>query len=283
MSIEDRPPVASGGPITQGVRSRARSGGQIRSTIIILAMLAAGYALTILVFQPGYATLDARYVYKDAQTWNFGDWQSPVMIVLWRLIDPLAPGTLSMFLFIATLYWLGFGLLALTVARRTPWLGLVTPLLALMPPAFFFVGMIWRDVLFGVIWLIAAVLPFAAAECGQRRRVALPVTIASLLLIAVGLLLRPNAIFAAAILAIYALWPARFDLKRAALVFIPAVLVCYAVVPAVYYGLLDAKRQNPLHSLMVFDLGGITHFTPRKSVSRHLEPGRDGAPHQQML
>ena len=131
MSIEDRPPVGSGGPITQGVRSRARSGVQIRSTIIILAMLAAGYALTILVFQPGYATLDARYVYKDAQTWNFGDWQSPVMIVLWRLIDPLAPGTLSMFLFIATLYWLGFGLLALTVARRTPWLGLVTPLLAL--------------------------------------------------------------------------------------------------------------------------------------------------------
>ncbi len=25
--------------------------------------------------------------------------------------------------------------------------------------------------------------------------------------------------------------------------------------------MLDAKRQNPLHSILVFDLGGITHFT----------------------
>ena len=38
-------------------------------------------------------------------------------------------------------------------------------------------------------------------------------------------------------------------------------LLFYALVPAVYYGMLDAKRQNPLHSILVFDLGGITHFT----------------------
>ena len=25
--------------------------------------------------------------------------------------------------------------------------------------------------------------------------------------------------------------------------------------------MLDAKREHPAHSLMVFDLGGITHFT----------------------
>ena len=58
-----------------------------------------------------------------------------------------------------------------------------------------------------------------------------------------------------------ALWPARFDLRRAALWFLPAVIACYALVPAVYYGLIGAKRTNPLHSVMVFDLGGITHFT----------------------
>ena len=46
-----------------------------------------------------------------------------------------------------------------------------------------------------------------------------------------------------------------------AIVFLPAVALCYALIPAVYYGMLDAKRQNPLHSILVFDLGGITHFT----------------------
>ena len=230
-----------------------------RWNAIILLLLAAGYALTILVFQPGYLTIDARYLYNDTIAWNFPDWQSPVMGLLWWLIDPLAPGAMSMFLLIASLYWLGFGVLAFTVAGQARWLGIVTPFLALSPPAFFFVGMIWRDILFGVIWLIAAVLPLAVA--GRDGRVRVPVQIVALLLVALGVLLRPNAIFAAAILGIYVLWPARFDLRRTTLWFLPAVVVCYALVPAVYYGLIGAKRTHPLHSLMVFDLGGITHFT----------------------
>ena len=73
----------------------------------------AGFAVTVLVFYPGYSTADARYVYADALAWDFGDWQSPVMGLLWRLVDPLAPGSLSMFLLTAGLYWLAFGVLAL--------------------------------------------------------------------------------------------------------------------------------------------------------------------------
>ena len=29
----------------------------------------------------------------------------------------------------------------------------------------------------------------------------------------------------------------------------------------VYYGILDAKRQHPLQTIMIFDLGGISHFS----------------------
>lgn len=140
------------------VVSPADARGRTSLAWLVLLMAAGGFALTLLVFHPGYNTADARYVYADAQAWRFGDWQSPVMGALWRLIDPIAPGSLSMFLLTATLYWLGFGLLALVAVRRVAWLGLVTPLLAFAPPAFFFVGMVWRDVLFGVIWLVAPVL-----------------------------------------------------------------------------------------------------------------------------
>src|SRR5215467_4174460 len=104
-------------------------------TARVLLATAAGYALTIAVFYPGYVTVDARYVYADAQAWQFGDWQSPVMAVLWRAIDWIAPGGLSMFLLTVTLYWLGFGLIAGIAARRSLWLGLATPILALAPPA----------------------------------------------------------------------------------------------------------------------------------------------------
>src|ERR1700730_7277004 len=111
-----------------------RSGARSGSTAVVLLLLAAGYALTVLVFQPGYMTVDARYVYDDGRAFTLNDWQSPVMSVLWRLIDPIAPGAWSMFLLIATLYWLGLRLLALTVARRGPRPGIAAPLCRARPP-----------------------------------------------------------------------------------------------------------------------------------------------------
>ena len=100
-------------PIAQKNKVQVHSA---RASFLVLLAAVAGYALTVLVFYPGYVTIDARYVYADAQAWQFGDWQSPAMGVLWRLIDPIAPGSLSMFLLTVTLYWLGYGMLALIAA-----------------------------------------------------------------------------------------------------------------------------------------------------------------------
>src|SRR5262245_22562648 len=99
-------------PAVSHVAPSAESRRPIWSTLTILLMLAAGGALTVLVFQPGYMTVDARYLYDDMRAWTLSDWQSPVMALLWWLIDPITPGAWSMFLLIAALYWLGFGMLA---------------------------------------------------------------------------------------------------------------------------------------------------------------------------
>src|SRR5436305_1227727 len=92
---------------------------RLRSFLLILILTACGFGLTLLVFYPGVMTFDARYVYEDIKQGFLGDWQSPVMTVLWALVDPIAPGSASMFLLIATLYWLGFGLLTFTTAQRS--------------------------------------------------------------------------------------------------------------------------------------------------------------------
>jgi hypothetical protein len=239
--------------------TRAEAAGTMAlGTMALLVLLALCAGLTVLVFYPGYITADAQFVYEEAKAWRFGDWQSPAMGMLWRLIDPLAPGSLSMFGLTVALYWLGFGVLAFMALRRSILLGLATPVIALLPPAFFFVGLIWRDVLFGVIWLVAGVLAFAAAERGAALR--LPVQAVALFLVGFGVLLRPNAVIAAPLLAIHAIWPSRFDLKRAAIALLPIAVLFFVLVPVVYYGVLGAHRQNPLHSILVFDLGGITHF-----------------------
>ena len=130
----------------------------------VAALLAAGYGLTVWIFYPGVMTYDARFVYEDIAKGTLGDWQSPVMTWLWGLIDPIAPGPGSMFLLIATSYWLGFGLLSVVLATRAKRRALLLPILALMPPAFVFVGIIWRDVLFATCWLLAASVAFTGSE-----------------------------------------------------------------------------------------------------------------------
>ena len=230
-----------------------------RRRLVILAIAAAGFALTLRIFYPGVMTYDAAYIYSYIAVGRAGDWQSPLMTALWGAIDPIAPGAGSMFLLIAALYWLAFAVLALALARKSPWLGPVVLLLALAPPAFCFVGIIWRDVLLAAAWLLAAALAYAVSE--RRDIWCVAAQALALGLLAFGFLLRPNALFAAPILAAYLIWPQRFDLRRTALLYVPTALVLALLMPAIYYGVLNAKHENPLHAIFVFDLGGITHVT----------------------
>ncbi len=232
------------------------SGARRGRASAVLALNLLGFALTMFVFYPGIMTLDARYVYNDIAKNFLGDWQSPAMTVLWALIDPVAPGSASMFLFTVALYWLAFALIGLRLARHSA-AALALPLLALSPPAFMLVGTIWRDVLFAAVWLLAAALVFHIDTRKLAARAAQGLAIA---LIAFGVLLRPNAAPAAPLLAAYALWPAHWSTKRALIAYLPGLLAFVALVPLVYYALLGATRQHPLHGLLVFDLGGISHF-----------------------
>lgn len=229
-----------------------------RLRIAIAATVVVGFGLTLLVFYPGIMTYDAKFVHDDIAKHTLGDWQSPAMTVLWRLVDPVAPGAAGMFLIIAASYWIGFAVLALTLARRARRIAMLVPLLALAPPAFVFVGIIWRDVLFATSWLMAGAVVFAAPAKARRPAQAL-----ALAFCLFGLLLRPNALIAAPVLAGYILWPTGLRMRDAAVFFAPAILGFAAFIHLVYYDVLGATRQHPLQSIMVFDLGGISHFTRR--------------------
>jgi hypothetical protein len=230
-----------------------------RRRLMAAGLAVAGFGLTVLIFYPGIMTYDAKYVYEDIAKHTLGDWQSPVMTVLWGLIDPIAPGSSSMFLLTAAAYWLAFGILGCTLAGRSARLGVLPPLLALLPPAFVLVGVLWRDVLVAVTWLLAIALTFAVVH--RPARVRAPVQILALALCCLGVLLRPNSIVAAPLLAIYLVWPLQMRWKRTAFLFVPAIAAFFALVQIVYYGVLGATRQHALQSIMIFDLGGISHFT----------------------
>jgi hypothetical protein len=230
-----------------------------RTAQLVPALLtAAGFALTLYVFYPGIMTYDARYVHLDALNGSYGDWQSPVMTWLWKTIDPIVPGSAGMFLLIAAPYWLGIGTLSQALARRSLAPAIALVLIALTPPLFALVGIIWRDVLMAACWLLAAATVFAAADRTKRPMIAQAIALG---LIVLGVLIRPNALAAAPALVAYVFWPQQLSWKRTALLFVPIMVALYCVVQLVYYGALGAERQHPLHSIMVFDLGGITHFS----------------------
>ncbi len=144
-----------------------------------------------------------------------------------------------------------------------------------------FLAMIWRDVLFAVVWLLAAVIVYVGAHRESSWRWAAQAI--AILLVALGILLRPNAIIAAPLLLAYAFWPLRFDLKRAAICYLPAMAAGYALVQITYYDVIGVLREYPERSLMVFDLGGITHFSRQNQFPVAWTPGRDRAPDRQML
>jgi len=182
----------------------------------------------------------------------------PGHVWLWGLIDPIAPGAASMFLLIATTYWLGFGVLSLALASRGKASALLLPLLAITPPALAFAGIIWRDVLLAACWLLAATIAFAVSERPTPIRWA--VQVLAFAFVTLGVLLRPNALLAAPILAAYIVSISRVSLRKTAIFYIPAAVGFFGIVQLVYYGMLDAKRQHPLQTIMIFDLGGISHF-----------------------
>lgn len=224
----------------------------------VAILIAIGFGLTLLIFYPGVMTFDAKYLHEYATKGTMGDWQSPVMVWLWSFIDPIAPGAGSMFLLIATTYWLGFGFLSFALASRNRMVALMLPLLALTPPSLALAGIIWRDVLFATCWLLAASIAFVVSDRGPWAR--LGGQALALTLVVFGVLLRPNALLAAPILAAYTIWLSTTSLRKAALLYIPAVIGLFGIVQLVYYGVLDAKREHPLQAIMIFDLGGISHF-----------------------
>jgi hypothetical protein len=233
-----------------------------QTNLIIAGITAAGFALTLYVFYPGVITFDALYIYKDMAKGTFGDWQSPAMLALWSFIDPIAPGTGSILLLTVTLYWLSFALAALAISRRSPQLAVLVPILALLPPAFVLVGLIWRDILFAIVWMLGAAAVFVAAERDWKLRV--PVQMLAFALFSFGVLLRPNALAAAPLLAAYLIWPKRFSWKRTALLYVPAALGLYGLVQVVYT--TYSMRSGSTHCILLWcSILAALPISPRKT------------------
>lgn len=255
----ERGPMAAK-PATAATDRTIESSRSTAATSVVASLV--GFAVTLFVFWPGIVNYDAGWIYEDIKHGRaFGDWQSPVMGGLWRLLIDLFPGPdpLPLFLVSAVTYWLAYGVLALVLSRRSKALGVIVPILGLCPPASLFVGILWRDVFMANAWLLAAVLVLAAADARSSVRIA--AQCAALALVSFGILLRPNAALAAPILVSYIIWPSVARPLRIAALYVPVVAMSFLLIQLVFYGWLGAARQHVHQAIFVFDLAGITALT----------------------
>src|SRR4051812_21839883 len=174
------------------------------ASIAMTAAIAAGANLAI--WYPGQSGPDSQSQYAQAVAGQFDDWHPPIMAWLWSIFRLFADGDGPMFCFQVVCYWLGFGLIAITLARagqsRAAWAMLGV---ALFPSLLTTNVVLLKDVGLGVTFLAAFAVLFWWRM--QDREVPPAMVAISLVLLLYGALVRVNAVFAVVPLVAYMVQP----------------------------------------------------------------------------
>jgi hypothetical protein len=224
------------------------------------AICLIGFAVCIAAYYPGVMTPDSQMMYRQAQTLAFNDAWPPIFALIWAAIALVKPGPHGMFLLLLSLHWGGLLVLGVAVSRIAAWAILLPPLLGLMPYTINFAGHLWTDILLAGCWLACIALIFEAQTRGaavSAIRLACCWT-----LFAIGALSRFNALFAAIPLALYLLRPSHgFSIRSRAILSIAIAASIVAAGWVLSNVILKADKGHTVQAILVYDLGGISHFT----------------------
>lgn len=216
--------------------------------------------IVLLFFWPGVAHYDTIAQYQQVVSGAYYDWHPPIMARLWSLFHALGwAGQGPMFLLQTLLYWTGLGLIAAALARGGARIAAVAVLaLGLWPPV---LG--WQAVVVKDGQMTAALLAATGLVAWQRlqaKRLGATGTAAVVALLLYAVLVRSNAIFAAAPLAVGLFAPWRWrDWRSRVLLIGAATLATLALSPIINHGVLDAEASGVEATQPIFDMAGIAH------------------------
>jgi hypothetical protein len=228
---------------------------------------AALCAVVLAFFWPGVAHFDTLMQYRQVLSGVYSDWHPPIMARLWSLFHALGWASQApMFLVQTGMYWTGLCLLAAALARSGARIAAAAVLvLGLWPPILGWQAMVVKDAQMAAALLAATGLVASKRLSGKPLG---PLT-AVLLLVLLGyaLLVRSNAAFAVAPLAVGLLATWSWPEWRARTLMIGAVaLAALALSPAINRGPLGAQPSGAEASLAIFDIAGIAHRAGPQAV-----------------
>jgi hypothetical protein len=232
--------------------------------IAITAAFMAGANLT--AGFPGESGPDSQSQYEQVIAGQFNDWHPPIMAWLWSISRLAVDGDAPMFCFQVVFYWLGFGLIAVTLARAGRTLAASAMLgVALLPPFLRLNVVLLNDVGMAVTFLSAFAALFWYRM--QNREVPALVAAMSFVLLFYGALVRANAVFAVVPLFVYLIRPQW--LGRPWHLLAVSVPIALALVPAANlfnHRVLHAEPLGAIRSLQIFDITGIAFYSDDLAV-----------------
>lgn len=118
---------------------------------------AAGLALSLAVFWPGYLSWDSAYQWWQARHDQFDSVHPPLLAMIWQLSDRVVEGPGGMFALQAALLWSALAMFAAALPVRPALRVSVVLVLGLWPPLFGLLPHIWKDLwtLAGFAWALA--------------------------------------------------------------------------------------------------------------------------------
>ncbi|WPU21124.1 hypothetical protein RI049_13580 [Cedecea neteri] len=232
-----------------------------RSPQAILAVI--GLALTLRAFFPGIVSGDAVDQYQQATSFIFSDWHPPIMSFIWSIVNDWIPGPFGMLLLECVLYWGGLFLLSLSIPNTHRKLSLAVIVSGFMPFTVGTLSHIWKDVLHGVMWLFSVgIIGLYYYLDNEKDRRIKKLLLASGVMLAAGTMVRFNAIFG--LLPLVWLLFSKINIQSwkkwvVILILFPACTILLTSV--LNYNFLNAAKGRAYQSLIIFDIGGISHFS----------------------
>ncbi|HEX8445333.1 MAG TPA: hypothetical protein VF649_01855 [Sphingomonas sp.] len=233
-------------------------GRRARLLLILLCLLLA--AGNVALWFPGIMTHDSFRQYGEAVSGHYTPWHPPIMAWLWSCLLPVSRGGSALLVLHVLLYWMTFYLVA-DALLATGRLKAMAAILAvgLAPPFIILTAFIWKDVGMAVTLLAAFAILF---RCRVLARIGTIAAVAVGLLLAYGVLVRSNAIFAAAPLILYA-WRPHWIARPMLLLVASAAMVVIAIPASTVVNsyVLRAEGRAAFKSLILYDIVGTAHFS----------------------
>lgn len=231
----------------------------IKDVLPQLCLTLLGLIITLRAFFPGLVTSDSLDQYQQATSFIFSDWHPPMMSFIWAIINDWIPGPFGMLLLDSILYWGALLLLSLCIPIKHKYISLLVVIVGFLPFTIGALSHIGKDVLHAVVWLFAigVFCLFSSRENGSKKYL---FCVAVLLFI--GNSLRFNAVFGLLPL----LWLVLRNVnagtfKKWACIIFVLPLLAILLNATFNYGLLKSAKSRVYQSLIVFDIGGVSHFS----------------------